>query len=179
MEKLESNSVQNIQGRDFHTPTQVMIDNHVGGTNFQVKADLDIGKFSGVEPTPNNELTFEQWVCDVRAYQRQFPDFILLLAVRKSIQGKAKSVLRSLGSDFTIDEVIGTLVREYEGVASSDVVFKDFYQMHQEKSEKVQVFSVRLREALNQLSLDSQIGFHLGMRTESSVIDSFMECDQS
>ena len=83
------------------------------------------------------------------AYQRQFPDFILLPAVRKSIRGKAKSVLRSLGPEFSIDEAIATLVREYEGVASSDVVFKDFYQMWQEKSEKVQIFSVRLREALN------------------------------
>ena len=43
------------------------------------------------------------------------------------------------------------LVREYEGIASLDIVFKDFYQMQQEKSEKVQIFSVRLREALNRL----------------------------
>ena len=50
-----------------------------------------------------------------------------------------------------IDEAIATLVREYEGVASSDIVFMDFYQMQQEKSEKVQVFSVRWREALNRL----------------------------
>ena len=110
LERLESNSVQNIQGRDFHTPTQGIADNCVGGTNFQVKADLDIGKFSGVEPTPHDELTFKQWVCDVCAYQRQFPDFILLAVVRKSIRGKAKSVLGSLGPDFTIDKAIATLV---------------------------------------------------------------------
>ena len=38
-------------------------------------------------------------------------------------------------------------------VANSDVVFKEFYQLKQEKNEKVQVFSVRLREALNKLTL--------------------------
>ena len=68
LERLESNSIQNIQGRDFQTLTQGMSKNPVRGTNFQVKADLDIGKFSGVEPTPHDELTFEQWVYDVCAY---------------------------------------------------------------------------------------------------------------
>ena len=102
---------------------------------------------------PSNELTFEQWLSDIRAYQRQFPEFVLLAAVRKSIQGRAKSVFRNLGPEYTIDQAIEVLTREYEGVANSDVVFKEFYQLKQEKNEKVQVFSVRLREALNKLIL--------------------------
>ena len=97
-------------------------------------------------------MTFEQWLSHIRAYQRQFPEFVLL-AVRKSIQGRAKSVLRNLGPDYTIDQAIEVLTRKYEGVANSDVVFKEFYQLKQEKNEKVQVFSVRLREALNKLTL--------------------------
>ena len=149
LEHLESTSFPNIRGQDFPTPGHS--DSHIGRANFQVKADIGIGKFSGVEPTPTDEVTFEQWVSDVRAHQHQFPDYILLPSVRKSIKGKAKSVLHSLGPDFTIDQAIATLFREYEGVASSDMVFKDFYQMKQEKSQKVQVFSVRPREALNRL----------------------------
>ena len=120
---------------------------------FQIQTDLDLGKFSGSDPVPSNELTFKQWLSDTWAYQRQFPEFVLLLAVRKSIQGRAKSVLRNLGPEYTIDQAIKVLTREYEGVANSDVVFKEFYQLKQEKNEKVQVFSVRLREALNKLTL--------------------------
>ena len=45
------------------------------------------------------------------------------------------------------------LTQEYEGVASSDVIFKDFYQLKQEKTEKVQIFSIRLRDMLTKLSL--------------------------
>ena len=78
------------------------------------------------------------------AYQCQFPEYALLPAVHKLIQGKAKSVLRSLGPDFDIDQAINALSREYEGVASSDVVFKQFYELHQEPKLKVQVSSVRL-----------------------------------
>ena len=66
-------------------------------TNFQIKADLDLGKFSGSDPTPADELTFEQWCTDVKAYQNDYPAVVLLPVVRKSIIGKAKSVVHSLG----------------------------------------------------------------------------------
>ena len=49
--------------------------------------------------------------------------------------------------------VISVLTQEYEGVASSDVIFKDFYQLRQEQSEKVQIFSIQLRDMLTRLSL--------------------------
>ena len=52
-----------------------------------------------------------------------------------------------------MDEVITALTQEYEGVASSDVMFKDFYQLKQEKNKKVQIFSIRLRDMLNKLSI--------------------------
>ena len=51
-----------------------------------------------------------------------------------------------------MEDVIKFLSREYEGVASSDIVFKEFYQLKQETEEKVQVFSSRLRDALSNLS---------------------------
>ena len=52
-----------------------------------------------------------------------------------------------------MDEVIATLTQEYEVVVSSDVIFKDFYQLKQEKNEKVQIFSIQLRDMLTKLSI--------------------------
>ena len=51
--------------------------------------------------------------------------------------GKAQSVVRMLGPTYTMEDVIKCLVREYEGVTSSDIVFKEFYQLKQERGEKV------------------------------------------
>ena len=62
-------------------------------------------------------------------------------------------MLRNLGPDYTIDQATEILTQEYEGVANSNVVFKEFYQLKQEKNQKVQIFLVRLREALNKLTL--------------------------
>ena len=122
-------------------------------TSFQVKAGIDIGKFSGTEPTPADELNFDQWCIDVKSYQASYPDNILLPAIRKSIVGKAKLVIRHLGPSYTVDEVLAILTQEYEGVASSDVIFKDFYQLRQERNERVQIFSIRLRDMLIKLSI--------------------------
>ena len=155
LSQLQINSVPNIAGKDFPTPrgSQIQGLSPMPIHQFRIQTDLDLGKFSGSDPVPTNELTFEQWLSDIRAYQQQFPEFILLPAVRKSIQGRAKFVLRNLEPDYTIDQAIEVLTREYEGVANSNVVFKEFYKLKQEKNEKVQDFSVRLREALNKLTL--------------------------
>ena len=122
-------------------------------TSFQVKADIDIGKSSGTKPTPSDELNFDQWCIYVKSYQASYPDNILLPAIGKSIVGKAKSVIRHLGPSYTVDEVITALTQECEGVASSDVIFKDFYQLKQECNEKVQIFLIQLRDMLTQLSI--------------------------
>ena len=109
------------------------------------------------------------------SYQASYPDSILLAVIRKSIVGKAKSVIRHLGPSYTVDEVITVLTQEYEGVASSDVVFKDFYQLKQERSEKVQVFSINLRDMLTQLSIrfpDTILKDHLfyGIRFDFVIV---------
>ena len=106
-----------------------------------------------MEPTLSDELNFDQWCIDVRSYQSNYPDNILLPAIQKSIVGKAKSIIQHLGPTYTVEEVISVLTQEYEGVASSDVIFKEFYQLRQEQNKKVQVFSIQLRDALTRLSL--------------------------
>ena len=154
-EKVSKIEAQLFQTQGFMTSSSQNISNPFENlsTSFQVKADIDIGKFCGTEPTPSDELNFNQWCIDIKSYQSSYPDNILLPAVRKSIVSKAKSIIRHLGPSYTVEEVISVLTQEYEGVASSDVIFKDFYQLRQERNEKVQVFSMQLRDALTRLSL--------------------------
>ena len=153
-EKVTKLEVQPLHTQGFMTSSSQNMSNFGNlSTSFQIKANIDIGKFSGTDPTPTDELNLDQWCIDVKLYQASYPDNILLPAIRKSIVGRAKSVIRHLGPSYTIDEVITVLTQEYEGVASSDVIFKDFYQLKQEKTEKVQIFSIQLRDMLTKLSL--------------------------
>ena len=143
-EKVTKLEMQPLHAQGFMTTSSQNISNPFGNlsTSFQVKAYIDIGKFSDTEPIPSVELNFNQWCIDVRSYQASYPDSILLPAIRKSIVGKAKSVIRHLGPSYTVDELITVLTQEYEGGASSEIIFKDFYQLKQECNEKVQLFSI-------------------------------------
>ena len=98
-DKVQKLETQPVSGKDLIMSSAQNLSNSFGNltTSFQVKADLDLGKFSGTEPVPNNELTFDQWRVDVQSYQANVPDHILLPAIRKSIIGKAQSVVRTLG----------------------------------------------------------------------------------
>ena len=101
---------------------------------FRSRLTLTSVNSSGTEPTPNDKLNFDQWCIDVKSYQANYPDNILLPAIWKLIIGKAKSVIRHLGLSYMVDEVITVLIQEYEGVTSSDMIFKDFYQLkHREE----------------------------------------------
>ena len=78
-------------GKGFTTSSMQNLSGSFGNltTSFQNKADLDLGKFSGMEPVPSNELTFDQWRIDVCSNQTNVPDHILLPVIQKSIIGKA------------------------------------------------------------------------------------------
>ena len=158
----ETSSFPNVQGLDFQTPVhsrtrhstavdQGMASHYQTVPQIQVRADLDLGRFSGEEPLPKNELTFEQWYHDIQCCQQQYPESILLPALRKSIVGKAKTVLRSLGPAYSVAAALEALSQEYKLEASSDMIFQEFYRLRQEKGERVQVYSVRLREVLSRL----------------------------
>ena len=115
-EKVTKLEMQPLHAQGFMTSSSQNVSTPFGNlsTSFQVKADLDIGKFSGTEPTPSDELTFNQWCTDIKSYQASYPYNILLPAIRKLIVSKAKSVIRHLGPSYTVDEVITVLTQEYE-----------------------------------------------------------------
>ena len=149
-EKITKLETQPPHTQGFVTSSSQNLFNPFGNlpTSFQVKADINISKFSGTEPTPSDKLDIDAPLIKGKSYQASYPDSILLPAIRKSIIGKAKSVIRHLGPSYTVEEVIAILTQEYEGVVSGDMIFKDFYQLKQECNEKVQVFSIQLRDML-------------------------------
>ena len=82
-EKISRLETQSFQTQGFMRSSSQDISNPFGNltTLFQVKANIDIGKFSGTEPTPLDELNFDQWCIDVKSYQSNYPNNILLPAV--------------------------------------------------------------------------------------------------
>ena len=80
-EKISRLETQSIQTQGFMTSSSQNISNPFGNltTSFQVKADIDIGKFSGMEPTPSDKLNFDQWCIDIKSYQCNYPTIFCYL----------------------------------------------------------------------------------------------------
>ena len=71
LSQLQINPVPNVTGKDFPTPggSQMQGLSPMPNHQFRIQTDLDLGKFSGSDLVPTNELTFKQWLSDIRAYQ--------------------------------------------------------------------------------------------------------------
>ena len=67
LSQLQINSVPNVAGKDFPTPRGSQIQGLAPMPNLQFR--IQTIQFSGSDPVPTNELTFEQWLSDIRAYQ--------------------------------------------------------------------------------------------------------------
>ena len=74
-EKVIKLETQPLHTQGFMTSSSQNISNPFGNlsTYFQVKADIDIGKFNGTEPTPSDKLNFDQWCIDVKVIPSQLP----------------------------------------------------------------------------------------------------------
>ena len=62
-DKVQKLETQPVSGKGLITSSSQNLMSSFGSLtiSFQIKADFDLGKFSGMEPVPNNELTFDQW----------------------------------------------------------------------------------------------------------------------
>ena len=71
LSQLQINPVPNVTGKDFPTSrgSQMQGLSPMSNHQFRIQTDLDLGKFSGMDPVPTNKLTFQQWLSDIRAYQ--------------------------------------------------------------------------------------------------------------
>ena len=69
-EKVTKLEMQPLHAQGFLTSSSQNVSTFGNlSTSFQVKANIDIGKFSGTEPTPTDKLNFDQWCIDVKSYQ--------------------------------------------------------------------------------------------------------------
>ena len=70
-EKVTKLETQPLHTQGFMTSSSQNVSNPFSSlsTSLQVKADIDIGRFSGIEPTPSDKLNFDQWCIDVKSYQ--------------------------------------------------------------------------------------------------------------
>ena len=118
-----------------------------------------ISQFSGVEPTPKNESTFEAWRLEIESLRssNMFPEYMVTQSIRNSLKVPARSTLLTLGPRASSEEILHKLESVFGNVASGQSIMQEFYTAVQQPDENVTMWSLRLEEILQRVAEKSSI----------------------
>ena len=107
-----------------------------------------INFFSGAEPVPKNESTFEEWKVEIDSLRKSpaIPEYAVKQILRNSLKGDARKTIVMLGSDPTTEQMIEKLERTCGNVASGQSVLQEFFTAEQKENESVALWGIRLEE---------------------------------
>ena len=107
--------------------------------------------FSGSNPTPRDESTYEQWKFQVKGMRSSCPEGTVQSALIMSVQGEASELVSFLGFSAPMEMLLDAMEDRFGKKITGDRLQQDFYQLQQEKGEKVQHFAGRLEKAFKKL----------------------------
>ena len=118
-----------------------------------------VSQFSGVEPTPKNESTFESWRLEIESLRSSniFPEYMVTQSIRNSLKVPARSTLLTLGPRASSEEILHKLESVFGNVASGQSIMQEFYTAVQQPDENVTMWSLRLEEILQRVAEKSSI----------------------
>ena len=100
--------------------------------------------FSGEEQ--KGDVSFEvrkfEFNCLIKEYV--YPDSIILQAIRKSIRGKSRDILLTLGESASPSVILSKLEGIYGNVSSNEVLLQQFYLELKLENESIADYNVRI-----------------------------------
>ena len=109
-----------------------------------------VSQFSGVEPTPKNESTFEAWRLEIESLRssNMFPEYtgMVTQSTRNSLKVPARNTLLTLGPRASSEDKLLKLESVFGNVASGQSIMQEFYTAVQQPDENVTMWSLRLGE---------------------------------
>ena len=106
--------------------------------------------FSGDEPKPKNEATYEEWKYEVNCTLKAgtYTEDILAQAMRKSLRNQAKRVILPLGVTANVESMLKRLEGVFGNVSTGESILHEFYTAFQKQEESIANWGLRLEEIL-------------------------------
>ncbi|MCG8034659.1 MAG: hypothetical protein JAZ03_21150, partial [Candidatus Thiodiazotropha taylori] len=106
--------------------------------------------FSGIEPTPKNESSFEDWKAETQCLLKSkiYPEYVITQAIRNSLKGQARKALITLDPLASSNDIISKLDSLFGNVASGQSVLQEFFTASQREDESVTMWGLRIEEIL-------------------------------
>lgn len=111
--------------------------------------------FSGEDPTPKNEVSFEEWKFEVNCVRKNksYSDQIVAQAVMKSLRAPAKKALYNMGDSATLEDIMRTLDVQFGSVTTGISAMQEFFTASQKQDESAASWGLRL-ESIIQKAID-------------------------
>ena len=107
-----------------------------------------LSSFSGAEPVPNKEVSFENWKLETRFFinSSSYSDLTVNQILRNSLRGHARKVVNTLRPNVSSTEMIEKLESVFGNVASGESLVQEFYNAYQKADESSTLWGIRLEE---------------------------------
>ena len=123
----------------------------VSSPQTQLVMSSSLPLFSGSDPTPKDECTYEQWRFQVKGMRSSCPEQTVKTAVITSVRGEASEAISFAGFQAPLSVLLEAMDDRFGRKLTSDRLQQDFYQLQQEKGEKIQHFAGRLEKTFKKL----------------------------
>ena len=107
--------------------------------------------FSGTEPIPRDEGSYEQWKFQVRGMNSSCPEAAVRSALIASVRGEASSLVSFVGFSAPLGAILEAMEKRFGKVPTTDRLQQEFFQLQQDKGERVQHFAGRLEKTFKKL----------------------------
>ena len=97
-------------------------------------------KFSGIEPVPKAEGSYEQFKFQIKGYRKKYDDEAIKAGMIGSVTDNARDYLDVIGFDKELPVLMDSLETRYGKGQMTDKLQQELYQLTQERNESVQQF---------------------------------------
>ena len=109
---------------------------------------LRIHNFSGSIPPGKGEVSYTQWVYEVKDTLSRHPVVVVRSWITRSLRGPPAETVRSLGEHVPVREILDKLVTMHGTVSPYDVMMRKLFSITQTKMEKVNCFATWLESTV-------------------------------
>ena len=117
----------------------------------QLVVDPGLPLFSGSKLSPRNEGTYEQWKFQVKEMHSSCPDLAVRSVLITSARGEASELVGFIGFSAPLSTILEAIDKRFIKKSTADRLQQEFFQLQQEKGERIQDFASLLERAFRKL----------------------------
>ena len=145
---------ENVSGEGANMQLSRLMSEPQGKHSYPSVTSQVVGKMPKIstlsgDPTQKGEVSFEQWVFEVKSVTQSHNEVTLQEGMLQSLHEATATLVQYLGLQALVSEIINKLELTYGTMASFDILMQKFYKLQQDKAEKVTFFVTCLEGALD------------------------------